>query len=314
MKVDASRPPDFLARVEKVRHFNRFYTRQIGLLQANLLKSPFSLTEARVLYELAHRETTTASELSDALGLDAGYLSRILRGFHRSRLISKRAHKSDARQSLLSLSQTGARAFAKLNQDSRRETGDVLGALPEDQQLALVDAMARIESILGAEPETGAPYLLRPHQPGDMGWVIYRHGVLYSQEYGWNEEFEALVADIAAKFIQNFDPKWERCWIAEKDGENVGSVFLVKQSKTVGKLRLLIVEPSARGLGIGKRLVKECVRTARQLGYRKLTLWTQASLRAACQIYVDAGFTLVKEEKHHSFGHDLTGQYWEKKL
>jgi DNA-binding MarR family transcriptional regulator/N-acetylglutamate synthase-like GNAT family acetyltransferase len=304
----------FDQRVEAVRRFNRFYTKQIGVLHEGLLRSPFSLTEARVLYELAHRETPTATELGKELGVDAGYLSRILRDFKTRGLLDKKASEADGRQSLLWLTEQGQEAFATLNARSRDEIGAMLSDLPAVEQSRLIEAMHTIEELLAAHPEQKAPYLLRPHQPGDMGWVVHRHGVLYAQEYGWDEQFEALVASIVAKFIQHYDPKQERCWIAERDGEIVGSVFLVKQSKTVAKLRLLLVEPKARGLGIGKRLVSECVRCARQLGYRKITLWTNNVLHAARHIYEEAGFRLVDEKPHHSFGHDLIGEIWELKL
>lgn len=301
-------------RVEAVRRFNRFYTKQIGLLHEHLLRSPFSLAEARVIYELAHHEHTTATELSRELGLDPGYLSRILRRFQKRGLITKKPSPTDGRQTLLALPERGQEAFAKLNADSRNEIGTLLGHLSDEEQRRLVTAMDTIEGLLGAQSEHTVPYLLRPHQPGDMGWVVQRHGVLYAQEYGWDERFEALVADIVAKFLRQFDPKKERCWIAERDGENVGSVFCVKESKTVARLRLLLVEPKARGLGIGTRLVNECIRFARQAGYRKLTLWTNDVLHAARRIYEQTGFRLVHEEPHHSFGHDLVGQTWELEL
>ncbi len=305
---------DFDQRVAAVRRFNRFYTKQIGVLHEGLLRSPFSLTEARVLYELAQREKPTATELGRELALDAGYLSRILHGFKKRGLIDKKADEADGRQSLLWLTAQGKEAFATLNARSRHEIGTMLSDLPAAEQSRLIGAMHTIEELLGAQPEQKAPYLLRPHQSGDMGWVVHRHGVLYAQEYGWDEQFEALVASIVAQFIQRYDSKRERCWIAEKDGENVGSVFLVKQSKTVAKLRLLLVEPKARGLGIGRRLVSECVRFARHVGYRTITLWTNSVLHAARHIYEETGFRLVHEEPHHSFGHDLLGETWELKL
>lgn len=248
--------------------------------------------------------------------MDAGYLSRILRGFKKRRLIAKSLSASDGRQSLLSLTEQGQKAFAKLNAASRGEIEATLSKLPDEEQHRLVNAMHAIEELLGARPEHKVPYILRPPQPGDMGWVVHRHGVLYAQEYGWDEQFEALVAEIVAKFIQQFDPKRERCWIAEKDGENAGSVFLVKHPEMpeVAKLRLLLVDPKTRGLGIGKRLVSECTRFARQVGYRKITLWTNSVLHAARHIYELEGYRLVHEEPHHSFGHDLVGQTWELEL
>ncbi len=301
-------------RVAAVRRFNRFYTRQIGLLEEGYLKSPFSLTEVRVLYELAHRDKPTASELSRDLGLDAGYLSRIVRRFEKRRLISRAPSDADGRQSHLGLTARGVAAIAPLERRSHEEIGAILGSLPAGEQVRLVESMRAIEGILGAMPEQKVAYVLRSHQPGDMGWVVHRHGALYAQEYGWDERFEALVAEIVAKFIHGYDPKKERCWIAEKDDEIVGSVFLVKASKTVAKLRLLLVEPKARGLGIGARLVEECIRFARQAGYRKMTLWTNSILRAARHIYEEAGFRLVREERHRSFGHDLVGETWEREL
>lgn len=298
-------------RVAAVRRFNRFYTRQIGLLREHLLQTPFSLTEARVIYELAHHEQTTATQLGEALGLDAGYLSRLLRHFQQRDLISRQPSPRDGRQVLLSLSERGRTAFAQLNARSHDEISAMLDRLSPPEQGRLVDAMRAIEALLGPGPEPRVPYVLRPHRPGDMGWVVHCHGVLYAQEYGWNEEFEALVAEIVAKFIQRLDARRERCWIAEQDGENVGCVFLVRRSKTVAQLRLLLVEPRARGLGIGSHLVEECVRFARQAGYRKVMLWTNDVLRGARRIYQRAGFRLVREEAHHSFGHDLVGQTWE---
>ncbi len=302
---------DFDRHVGAVRRFNRFWTRQIGVLQDGYLESPFSLTEVRVLYEFAHREETTASELSKELGLDAGYLSRILRGFEERGLIGKKSSEADGRRSILWLTEQGREAFGTLDTRSHDEVGAMLGGLSPAKQGRLVEAMRTIEGLLGDQPELKVSYLLRPHQPGDMGWIVHRHGVLYAREYGWDERFEALVAEIVAEFIKQYDPKRERCWIAERDGEIVGSVFLVKQSEEVAKLRLLLVEPSARGLGIGRRLVQECVRFAKQTGYGKVTLWTNDVLRAARRIYEEAGFRLVHEEPHHSFGHDLVGQTWE---
>jgi DNA-binding MarR family transcriptional regulator/N-acetylglutamate synthase-like GNAT family acetyltransferase len=302
---------DFDRRVGDVRHFNRFWTRQIGVLREEYLESPFSLTEVRVLYELAHGEETTASELGEELGLDAGYLSRILRGFEKHGLIHKRPSEADGRRRLLRLTDRGREAFAPLDARSRSEIGAMLGGMSITGQERLVGAMRTIERLLSARPEPVVPYLLRPHQPGDMGWVVHRHGVLYAREYGWDERFEALVAEIVAKFIQQYDPRLERCWIAERDGEIVGCVFLVGESEEIAKLRLLLVEPEARGLGIGSRLVEECIRFARQAGYLKITLWTNDVLNSARHIYEGMGFRLVHEKPHHSFGHDLVGQTWE---
>jgi len=307
---------DLLRRVEAVRRFNRFYTRQIGVLHEGLLNSPFSLTEARVVYELAHHEQTTATHLAQELGLDPGYLSRILRRLQDRRLVGRRRSSTDGRKVLLSLTERGQAAFSKLNAASRNEIEAMLHPLSPADQDRLLQAMQTIESILGAPAEHRTPYILRPHQPGDMGWVVSRHGVLYNREYGWDETFEALVAEIVAAFVRDYDPRRERCWIAEKDGENVGSVFLVKhpEQEGVAKLRLLLVEPHARGLGIGRRLVQECTRFARQVGYRKIMLWTNSVLLAARRIYELEGYRLVHQEPHHSFGHDLVGETWELEL
>ena len=305
---------EFLSRIDAVRQFNRFYTQKIGVLHEGLLSSPFSLTEVRVLYELAHRERPVASELGKNLGLDPGYLSRILSNFKSKGFIASKPSEQDGRQSILSLTEKGRAAFAPLNERARDEIGMLIGALAEGDQLRLVQAMATIEEILSPEQKNKMPYLLRPHQPGDMGWVVHLHGMLYAREYGWDDTFEALVAGIVAKFIQNFDPKRERCWIAEMEGEIVGSVFLVKESETVSKLRLLLVHPKARGLGMGRRMVNECLRFAKQAGYRKTMLWTNNILHAARHIYESMGFKLVLEEPHHSFGHDLVGETWELEL
>lgn len=309
--------PELEPHVEAIRRFNRFYTRQIGVLQEGFLRSPFSLAETRVLYELAHREAPTAAELGRELGLDAGYLSRMLRGFSRRGLVARAPSKADGRRSHLSLTARGRKAFAPLEARSREDVGAMVRRLAPGDRRRLVDAMGVVGSLLGAPGDGAAervPYLLRLHQPGDMGWVVHRHGALYAQEYRWDERFEALVARIAADFIDHFDPKCERCWIAERNGAIVGSVFLVKKSKRVAKLRLLYVEPAARGLGIGSRLVDECVRFARQAGYRTVTLWTQSLLHSARRIYEAAGFRLVGSEPHTSFGHELVGETWELEL
>jgi DNA-binding MarR family transcriptional regulator/GNAT superfamily N-acetyltransferase len=297
--------------VEAVRRFNRFYTRQIGVLNEKLLDSPFTLVEVRVMYELAHRQAPTATEIAKVLGLDAGYLSRILRAFKKRGLIDRKASAADGRLGLLSLTAEGRKAFAALNARSHDEISAALTTLSGEDQQRLLRAMHTIESVVGGPQEGKVPYLLRPPQPGDMGWVIHRHGVLYAEEYGWDEHFEGLVAEIVAQFVREFDRRGERCWIAEREGEVVGSVFLVKASDDIAKLRLLLVEPQARGLGIGRRLVAECIRFARHAGYKKLTLWTNDVLAAARRIYQDAGFQLVHEEPHRSYGHDLVAQTWE---
>ncbi len=305
----------FDGRVAALRRFNRFYTQRIGVLREGLHDSPFSLTEARVLYELAHRDGPTASALSRDLALDPGYLSRILRGFRRQGLIERRPSPTDARQSHLWLTAKGRAAFAPLDARSREDNAALLSHLSEPQQQRLIEAVGTIETLLGAARRDGAPsYLLRPHQPGDIGWIIQRHGALYAQEYGWDASFEALVAEIAAAFLRGHDPAKERCWIAEKDGVNAGCVMLVRKSRTVAQLRLLLVEPQARGLGIGRRLVGECIRFARGAGYRRVVLWTNSVLHAARRLYQEAGFRLVEEAPHHSFGHDLVGQTWELRL
>lgn len=301
-------------QVSAVRRFNRFYTRQIGVLQERLLHSEYSLTEVRVMFELAHSENLTAGDLIRELGLDPGYLSRILRSFETRGLLAKKASTADRRQFLLQLTRQGKQVFQSLDTRSNIEVEALLRRLSPLQEKKLLAAMAAIQEILQSREEPESPYLLRQHQPGDMGWVVYRHGVLYAKEYGWDERFEALVAEIVAKFIQHYDPKCERCWIAERLGEVVGSVFLVKHSKNAAKLRLLLVEPSARGLGIGRRLVDECIRFARQAGYRKITLWTQSNLDAARGIYKKAGFSIVESQPNNRFGHDLISETWELEL
>lgn len=301
-------------RVESMRRFNRFYTQKIGVLHEGLLKSAFTLTQLRVFYELVYREHPTAAELCNDLNLDPGYLSRILSDFEKHGLIERTPSDDDGRESLLGLTKKGLEAFAPLNARSHQEMAALLTNLSTSEQNRLLEAMQTIETLLDAKPEQKTPYLLRPHQAGDMGWIVYRHGVLYAQEYGWDEQFEALVASIVVKFLQRFNPKRERCWIAEKDGEIVGSVFLVKHTKNIAQLRMLYVEPFTRGMGIGKRLVEECIRFARQAGYKKIILWTQSILYAARHIYEATGFKIVKTESHHSFGHDLVAEIWELKL
>ncbi len=298
-------------RVAAVRRFTRFYTQHMGVLDRKLLHSPFSLSEARVLYEIAHQEEASAAALGSELKLDAGYLSRILSGLARRNLIEKRPSDTDRRRSHLHLTPDGQAAFAALNARSHGQTADMLASLSADQCKRLVDAMGTIEGLLGAQPPHRIPYILRPNRPGDMGWIIQRHAVLYSEEYAWDETFEAMVAEIAAKFVRDFDPAKERCWIAERDGENVGSILLVKECDKIARIRLLLVDPKARGLGIGHRLVEEALAFARRTGYRKVTLWTNDILHAARRIYQAAEFRLVEENPHRSFGHDLIGQTWE---
>jgi DNA-binding MarR family transcriptional regulator/GNAT superfamily N-acetyltransferase len=301
----------FEQRIAAMRRFSRFYTQRIGVLHEALLDSPFSLAESRVLYELGQRRQPTASELGRELGLDAGYLSRILRGFETRGLLARTPSELDGRQQLLSLTDAGRAAFAALDAGSRKEIGDLLNTLPATAQRRLVEAMRTIERTLGAAPDEAATFVLRPHRPGDIGWVVRQHGLAYAEEYGWDERFEALVAEIAAKFVNEFDPARERCWIAEQDGENVGSVFLVRHSDRVAKLRLLLVDRQARGRGLGFRLVDECIRFARQAGYEAIILWTNSVLVSARRIYEAAGFRLVEAKPHRSFGHDLVGETWE---
>ena len=298
-------------RTEIVRRFNRFYTRQIGVLHEHLLDSAFSLTEVRILYELAYREQLTSADLCRELGLNAGYLSRVIAGFEKQGLIAKTRSPTDARAAQLQLTEQGQRTLAPLVDASRREVAAMLERLPPTAQQELVDAMGQIQGLLG---EASPSYILRNPQPGDMGWIIHRQAVLYTQEYGWNNEYEALVAEILAKFVREFDPARERCWIAEKDGKVIGSVLIVRQDDTTAKLRLLYVDPCARGLGIGSRLVDECLRFSRQVGYTNMVLWTNSILTDARRIYDKAGFQLVEEEAHHSFGKDLIGQVLAREL
>lgn len=302
------------ARVGEVRRFNRFFTRRIGVLREGLLHGPYSLTEARVLFELAHGEDISASELSHELGLDPGYLSRILVRFEQGGLLDRVISESDGRRRLLRLTAAGEDAFAELDRRSREEVSGMLEGIPERDQRRLLEATRTIEEVLGGDGSTPEPYLLRRHGPGDMGWVVQRHGALYASEYGWDGRFEGLIARIVADFIEGYDPSWERCWIAETGGRKVGCVFVVRESEEVAKLRLLLVEPEARGAGLGSRLVAECVTFARECGYRKLVLWTNSVLHSARRIYEEHGFELVDEEEHHSFGADLVGQNWELEL
>lgn len=298
------------ARIQAVRAFNRFITRHVGALNEGLVDSSFSLTEVRLMYELAHRPGITATELRRDLGLDPGYLSRMLRNFRERGLVAATAAESDARRQQLRLTEAGERAFEPLDRRSGEEVAGVLAPLSEAEQLRLLEAMRAIKGLLGDRTPSAPAVVLRPHRPGDMGWIIHRHAALYAQEYGWDGSFEALVAEVAAGFIRNFDPARERCWVAELTGEPVGSVFVVRQDDATAKLRLLYVEPSARGFGIGRRLVDEAVAFARATGYRRMVLWTNDILHAARKIYESAGFVLVESERHHSFGHDLVGETW----
>jgi len=276
---------DLGSSIEVVRRFNRVFTRRIGVLREGLLHSRYSLTEARILFELAHREDRSASDLSRKLGLDPGYLSRTLVRLEGQGLIARARSENDGRRRILSLTSAGKDAFAMLDTRSREEVAEMLGGLSERDQRRLVDAMGIIEGILQRDFKFSEPFVLRAHEPGDMGWVVNRHGVLYAREYGWDESFEALIARIVAAFIDGYDPAKERCWIAEIGEERVGCVFIVKESEAVAKLRLLLVESEARGLGLGTRLVEECIRFARGRGYEKLTLWTNSVLDAARHIY-----------------------------
>ena len=300
--------------VAAVRAFNRFYTRKLGVLDQHLLNSPFSLSEARVMYELAHRDDAAAKQIGIELGLDAGYLSRIVQNFDDNGLITRRPLPSDRRQYQLSLTTKGRQAFAKLDRSSHDEVAAMLGQLGEAERARIVNAMETIEQVLAPQTAARPGFLLRSHRPGDIGWVVSRHGAVYAQEYGWDISFEALVAEITAQFIRSFTPSREHCWIAEIDGEPVGSIFLVKASDEVAKLRLLLVEKKARGLGVGRALTDQCIRFARETGYRSITLWTQSILVAARDIYQRAGLVRVATEPHHSFGVDLVGETWEMTL
>ena len=315
-RMDYSRRLD--SRVEAVRRFNRFYTQRIGVLREGLYESTYSLVEVRVLYELAHANAPiTATELTRRLTVDAGYLSRILRSFEGDGLIRKTRSRNDGRQLHLTLTSAGRKALAPLERASRQEIAALLAPLSPGERDDVVGAMETIESRLDAPSRPSAapaPFILRPHRPGDIGWVVARHGALYAQEYGWDDSFEALVAEIAARFLKRFEPKHERCWIAERDGRNVGCVFLVRRTASVAQLRLLLVEPFARGSGIGRRLIAECIAFARAAGYRRMMLWTNGGLDAARHLYEEAGFRLTRDEPHHSFGKDLVGQTFELKL
>lgn len=312
---DNSPPPD-AAAVKAIRRFNRFYTSRIGVLDP-YLGSDMSLTDVRVLYELAHRETPVASEIGRDLRLDAGYMSRILRRFEATGWLTRAPHPRDARQSVLHLTEAGHAAFAPLQQKSRDEAAALLAPMPAHERQQVIDAMARIERVLDPAAAPAArtrTIVLRDPLPGDMGWVVQQHGELYAREYGWNSEFEALVADIVAQFVRKFQPAWEKCWIAELDGERVGAIFVVRKSATTAQLRLLLLSPSARGLGLGARLTDECIAFARAKGYRKMVLWTNSCLAAARAIYAKRSFRLDKAEPYEGFGQQLVGETWSLKL
>jgi DNA-binding MarR family transcriptional regulator/GNAT superfamily N-acetyltransferase len=302
---------DDARRVAAVRRFNRFYTQNLGVLQRGWLDSPFSLTEARVLYEIKQRDRTTASDIARDLGLDAGYLSRILRRFQKSGLIRKYVSPDDARQSFLSMTARGRQAYDPLETRTEREVGAMLGRLTAREQDQLVAAMRTIEMMMAPGPKAQSDIILRQPRPGDLGWVVARHAKLYAREYGWADNFEGLCAQIAADFAGKYDPKYDRGWIAEMDGQNVGSVFLVKETEAVARLRLLLVDPIARGRGLGTRLTDECIRFARQCGYRSITLWTHSVLTAARHLYERAGFRLTSSEARRNFGQDVVSEHWD---
>jgi DNA-binding MarR family transcriptional regulator/GNAT superfamily N-acetyltransferase len=304
---------DFDAAVAAVRRFNRFYTRQVGLLDEKLLKSDFTLTEARVLYDLAHQEAPqTLTFLARALLVDLGYLSRILKAFEARGLVERSTTPDDGRQTLFALTRGGRAAFRPLDRASQAEIGDVLARLAPEDTDRIVRSMHTIERLLGAGPSLDAGGVtLRTHRVGDLGWIVHRQAILYAREYGWDETYEALAAEIMAGFVKGHDPASERSWIAERDGEVIGSVFVMRGSDSVAKLRLLYVEPTARGIGLGRKLVDACIDFSREAGYRTLTLWTNDVLIPARRIYHAAGFACVAKEPHHSFGHDLVGETWD---
>ena len=301
-------------QIAAVRRFNRYYTRQIGVLRKTFLDSPYSLGEARVLYEIAINHSPTASEIARSLDLDAGYLSRVLRNFERRGLIRKRASPKDGRQSHLTLTPRGRKSFMPLDARSQRDTAAMLGKLAPAEQARLIAAMTAIETLLEGriqEPEPQRRYTLRAPRPGDFGWIIKRNAELYAQDYGWVAPFEGVCAQIVADFVNKFDATRERGWIAEIDGENVGSLMLANDGDGVARLRLLLVEPRARGLGIGARLVDEAIRFARSAGYRKIALWTHSVLTAARHIYQGAGFKLMRSEEHQSWGQPVVSEHWD---
>ena len=306
------------ARIAAVRRFNRFYTRQIGVLRKTFLESPYSLGEARVLYEMASNRSPTASQIARTLGLDAGYLSRVLRNLEKRGLIERKTSRKDARQSHLALSARGKKSFAPLEARSQQNAGGTLAKLAPADQARLIAAMGTIETLLDlkppAESDSHGSYILRAPRPGDFGWIVKRHAELYAQEYRWIEPFEGVCAQIVADFVNKYDSRCERCWIAEMDGENVGTVMLVKDCANVARLRLLLVDPKARGLGLGARLTEQAIRFAREAGYERITLWTHSVLTAARHVYRKAGFKLMRSEKHQSWGQPVVSEHWDLQL
>jgi DNA-binding MarR family transcriptional regulator/GNAT superfamily N-acetyltransferase len=300
-----------LEHVNSVRRFNRFYTRQIGVLQEALLDSEFSLTEVRVLYELNDRGRASATDLARDLNLDAGYLSRLLRGLETKDLITRRPLPADARQSEIELTPAGRAEFAELDTRSHNQIVEQLSGLGRREQGELRRAMTTIERLLGHVAPVNTPYVIRSPEPGELGWIVHRHGALYASEFGWNEKFEGLVARVVADYVRDYEPQHDRCWIAESDGEVLGSVFLVHADETTAQLRLLYVEPAARGRGIGSRLVKECIRFAERAGYKHVRLWTNDVLTSARHLYEAAGFRMIAAERHSQFGPAVEGQTWQ---
>jgi DNA-binding MarR family transcriptional regulator/GNAT superfamily N-acetyltransferase len=314
MKSIIAPDPALEGQIAAIRGFSRFYTSKLGIIEPKLLDSAFTLQEARIIYEIAQHQSCTATDLVRSLGLDAGFLSRTLQALRRRQIVARKPSKTDRRANELALTAKGRAAFAELDDRSRRAVAALLDRLEIEARAAVVGAMTTIERALQPPARQPAGFLLRSHRPGDIGWIVSRHGALYAREYGWDISFEALVAEIAAQFIRSYDPRREHCWIAELGDEPVGSIFLVKASDNVAKLRLLLVEKKARGLGVGRALTEQCIRFAKDAGYRSITLWTQSTLVAARGIYQRAGFRRVKEESHHSFGVDLVGETWELEL
>ena len=298
-------------QVDSMRRFNRFYTRQLGLLDKGYLSSNRTLTEVRVLYEVANKRNATATEVAEELQLDVAYLSRILAKFERQGLVKRTVSRADARERHLTLTAKGISAFEPLDRSAAQQVTQMLAPLSESQRIILASAMQQVEGLLGCKSSAPGRYTLRALQIGDVGWIIHRQALLYAQEYGWDISYEALIAEILAEFVKDYDQRKSAAWIAESSGAVVGSVFLMPSSTSIAKLRLLYVEPSARGIGLGRRLVEECVAGARTRGYQTVTLWTNSVLVAARRIYEAVGFKLCKEEGHHSFGKDLVGQTWE---